>query len=59
MSAYDDLLKLSAPVVEEAIEACPWRDTDHLGERRYNYCTWCDGYVTAKVSPAPGGEHRG
>lgn len=40
------------PLCLEALEHCPWKDTDHdggTGSRRDNYCTWCDGYVTALV----------
>ena len=31
-----------------ALEVCPWKDTDHLGERRDNYCTWCEGWVAGR-----------
>lgn len=53
--AYDDLradTELSGtkyPLVERAISQCPWETTDHMGDRRYNYCTWCDGFVTAEL----------
>lgn len=30
---------------ENSLELCPWKDTDHMGERRDNYCTWCEGFV--------------
>ena len=38
----------SDPVVQKALEDCPWRTTDHWPPetRGENYCTWCDGYVT-------------
>lgn len=40
------------PLCLEALEACPWKNTDHdrgEGPRRENYCTWCEGYVTARI----------
>lgn len=38
------------PLCLKALEHCPWRDTDHAGGyRKHNYCTWCDGYVTALI----------
>jgi hypothetical protein len=30
---------------EKSLEVCPWRNTDHMGERIHNYCTWCEGFV--------------
>lgn len=45
--SYDDLLLTRDGLIEAAIEFCPWKRTDHWPEtRRYNYCTWCDGWVT-------------
>lgn len=41
------------PLCLEALEHCPWMETDHdkgIGPRRENYCTWCDGYVTALIN---------
>ena len=38
--------------VVQALEACPWRTTDHWPPetRGQNYCTWCDGYVTGALA---------
>lgn len=42
----------SDPIVQQALEACPWRTTDHWPPetRGENYCTWCDGYVTGTLA---------
>ena len=40
MSDYQD-----SKFYPEALKVCPWRETDHLGERRDNVCVWCEGYV--------------
>ena len=34
----------------ESLKVCPWKDTDHMGERLHNYCTWCEGYVAGAES---------
>lgn len=33
-----------------SLKICPWKDTDHMGERLHNYCTWCEGYVAGAES---------
>ena len=48
------------PLCLLALEVCPWRDTDHdrgEGVRRENYCTWCDGFVTALIPIEEWAEH--